>query len=78
MVRCTGSGVGPRDVQPMFVDMIAVDVVQVPVVKIILMIAVANGLMAAVGTMLVTVPIMYGVIAHGRTPFMVGTGCSPA
>jgi hypothetical protein len=70
MVRCAISGVGPRDVEPMFIDMIAMNVVQVPVVQIILMIPVANGLMAAVGAMLVTVPIMYGVIAHGRTPFV--------
>jgi hypothetical protein len=67
-----------RDTELMFIDMIAVDVVQMPVVQIILMIAVANGLMAAVGAMLVTVPIMYGVIAHRRTPFMVGGDGGPA
>jgi hypothetical protein len=78
MVRCAVSGVGSRDVEPMFIDMIAMDVVQVPVVQIILMIPVANGLMAAVGAMLVTVPIMYGVIAHDRTPFMVGADGGPA
>jgi hypothetical protein len=37
----------------MFIDMIAMDVVQVSVVQIILMVAVANGLMAALGAMFV-------------------------
>jgi hypothetical protein len=53
MVRCALSGVGRRDVEPMFIDMIAMDVVQVSVVQIILMVAVTNGLMAALGAMFV-------------------------
>ena len=58
------------DVEPMFIDMVSMDMVQVSVVQIIDMAVMCHGRMAAVCPMLMAMLIMNGVVVHWRTPFV--------
>ncbi|MCP9448884.1 MAG: hypothetical protein NNA21_02325 [Nitrospira sp.] len=70
MGRRAGNRVLLRDIQTMFVDMIAMEVMQVAVMQIIRVAVMKNGRMAAPGSMLMTMLIVNRMIAHGRAPFV--------
>jgi hypothetical protein len=58
------------DVEPMFIDMIAVQIVQMPVMEIVGVATMADGRMPTVRSVLVIVMLMDGVVMHCRTPFV--------
>jgi hypothetical protein len=66
MLRRAAVGIARRDLDHVLVDVIAVGMMQVTVVKIVHMVAVPNGLMAAIGTVLVRVIGMVRAGARGH------------
>jgi hypothetical protein len=54
----------------MFIDMIAVQIVQMPVMEIVGVATMADGRMPTVRSVLVIVMLMDGVVMHCRTPFV--------
>lgn len=62
------SGVRAVDGEAMLVDMVAVRVVQVPIVKVVRVVAVLHGGVAAVGTVLVVMVVVDRVIVAHALP----------
>jgi hypothetical protein len=58
------------DTETMFIDMIAVQIVQMPVMEIVGVATMADGRMPTVRSVLVIVMLMDGVVMHCRTPFV--------
>lgn len=69
MGRRAGGRILLRDVQTMFIDMVAMEVMQVAVMQIIRVAVMKNGRMAATGPMLMAMLIVNRVIAHGGSSF---------
>ncbi|MCP9469392.1 MAG: hypothetical protein NNA31_05245 [Nitrospira sp.] len=74
MGRRTGGRILLRDIQAMFVDMVAMEVMQVAVMQIIRVAVMKNGRMAAPGSMLMIMLIVNRMIAHGGGSFR-GVNC---
>jgi hypothetical protein len=58
----------------MFIDMIAVWMVQMSIVQVVGVTVMGDGRMPAVRSVLMGVMLMDGVVAHRRTPFVTGDG----
>lgn len=67
--RRAGNGVLLRHVQAMFIDMVAMEVMQVAVMQIIRVAVMKNSGMAATGSVSMAVLIVNRVIAHGGGSF---------
>jgi len=64
MSGCAGSGILIIDGESMLVDMVAMKMMQMPVVEIIGVAVMCDGWMATIGSVLMGVSIVNGVIAH--------------
>lgn len=76
--RRAGSGVLTGDVESMLIDMVAMQVVQMSVVQIIGVAVMGDGLMPAVGSMLMIVMLVSEMVVHCGTPFVGRAGCNLA
>jgi hypothetical protein len=74
MGRRASSRVFHGDTEPMFIDMIAVWMVQMSIVQVVGVTVMGDGRMPAVRSVLMGVMLMDGVVAHRRTPFLGRTG----
>ncbi|MCP9463432.1 MAG: hypothetical protein NNA25_01375 [Nitrospira sp.] len=70
--RCTADGVVWRHIEAMFIDVVAVQMVEMPVVQIVRVAVMKNGCMATPCPMLMAMLLVNRVLAHGWTPFVEG------
>lgn len=62
------------DTEPMFIDMVAVWMVQMPIMQVVGVTVMGDGRMPAVRSVLMGVMLMDGVVAHRRTPLVTEVG----
>lgn len=74
MGRRASSRVFRSDTEPMFIDVVAVWMMKVSVMEIIGVVVMGDSWMPAVRSVLMTVMLMDGMVAHRRTPFVTGVG----
>jgi hypothetical protein len=74
MARRASSRVFRSDTEPMFIDVVAVWMMKVSVMEIIGVVVMGDSWMPAVRSVLMTVMLMDGMVAHRRTPFVTGVG----
>ena len=60
------------DTEPMFIDMVAMRMMKMSVMEIIGVTVMGDSRMPAVRSVLMTVMLMDGMVAHRRTPFVTG------
>lgn len=72
MARRASSRVFRSDTEPMFIDVVAVWMMKVSVMEIIGVVVMGDSWMPAVRSVLMTVMLMDGMVAHRRTPFVTG------
>ncbi len=58
------------DIEPMFINMVVMQMVEVSVVQIIGVVIMDHGRMTTVRSMLMTMLLMNGMVVHCRTPFV--------
>ncbi len=74
MGRRASSRVLCGDTEPMFIDMVAMRMMQMSIVQVVGVAVMGDGRMPAVRSMLVGVLFVDGVVVHQRTPFVNRTG----
>jgi hypothetical protein len=70
MGRCACCWVLCGDVEPMFIDMVAMQMVQMSVMQIVGVATMADGRMPTVRSVLVIMMLMDKMVVHCRTPFV--------
>jgi hypothetical protein len=66
MCRCAGSGIGRRDPQGVFINMVVVDVMQMALVQVVRMIVVRDGDMTTPVLVAVRMGVMGSMFSHGN------------